>query len=82
MTHDRTTARYTRVATGMIANIEKPTRHAGTAAQKAQRNPNRGLSDERDTEYRPAAGVTRGGVPSKAGESRIIPHHSSLSLHR
>ena len=56
-----TTARYTRVATGMIANIESPLDMLGQRRRKPK-NPNRRLSDERDTEYGPAAGVTPAAV--------------------
>ena len=52
-----TTARYTRVATGMIAGHREPARPAVAAAQEAQ-----------EEQERPAAGVTAGGMSRPALE--------------
>ena len=63
--HDKfdTTARYTRVATGMIASIESPLDLLSRASQEAQ-----------EEQERPAAGVTaRGHVPSSAGGRGYLP---------
>ena len=63
--HDKldTTARYTRVATGMIAGHREPARPAVAASQEAQ-----------EEQERPAAGVIAGGrVPSCAGGRGYLP---------
>ena len=80
MTHDRwvttssdTTARYTRVATGMIANIESPLDLLAQPRKKGKK-PNRRSS--RRTRRRPPrapAGVIRRSVPSKAGGRGHLP---------
>ena len=63
--HDKldTTARYTRVATGMIAAVESPLDLLSQPRREAQ-----------EEQERPAAGVTaRGHVPSSAGGRGYLP---------
>ena len=66
--HDKldTTARYTRVATGMIASIESPLDLLSQPRKKPKK--------PREEQERPAAGVTaRGHVPSSAGGRGYLP---------
>ena len=64
--HDKldTTARYTRVATGMIAGIKSPL----DLLSQPRKKPQEGAGE------RPAAGITaRGHVPSRAGGRGYLP---------
>ena len=55
--HDKleTTARYTRVATGMIANVTSPLDHAVAVAQEVQKATSQSLANETASTDQPSA---------------------------
>ena len=63
--HDKldTTARYTRVATGMIAGIESPLDRLSQPRKRPKKAKEQG----------PADGISRGHVPSSAGGRGYLP---------